>query len=203
LKQFLAFPMYLTAVWLLWVLGHQRGVDAMALAAAGLVILALALWWFERQRWCGKTIWRALALLLAVAALLPAWYAVRHAEAPPIATNSADHVAFSPEKLQTLRNEGRVVFVDVTADWCVTCKVNEKAILSREPFRNALNEANGVLMTADWTNEDPAITALLDHYKAVGVPLYVVYPRNGGEGKVLPTVLTDAIVREALARAAQ
>ncbi len=203
LKQFLAFPLYLTAVWLLWVLGKQRGVDAMALVAAGLAVFALALWWFERGRWKGATFARVAALVLAVLALWPAWKVATLPAPEKAQAASADHVAYSAAKLQALRSEGRVVFVDVTADWCVTCKANEKAVLSREPFRQALREADGVLMVADWTNTDPAITAFLDRYKAVGVPLYVVYPRNGGEGEVLPTVLTDAIVRDALARAAR
>ncbi|MFT3763218.1 MAG: protein-disulfide reductase DsbD [Pseudoxanthomonas sp.] len=203
LKQLLAFPMYLTAIWLLWVLGKQRGVDAMALVAAGLVALALALWWYERKRWSGAPAWRALALLLALAALWPAWQAARLPPPAKAEVAGADRVAYSAEKLQALREEGRVVFVDVTADWCVTCKANEKAVLGREPFRDALREAGGVLMVADWTDTDPAITAFLDRYKAVGVPLYVVFPRGGGEGEVLPTVLTPAIARDALARAAR
>ncbi|MFT4257311.1 MAG: protein-disulfide reductase DsbD [Pseudoxanthomonas sp.] len=203
LKQLLAFPMYLTAIWLLWVLGKQRGVDAMALVAAGLAVFALALWWYERKRWNGASAWRVLALLLALAALWPAWQAARLP--PPQKTASADaqHMAYSAKKLQTLRDEGRVVFVDMTADWCVTCKANEKAVLNREAFRAALREADGVYMIGDWTDTDPAITAFLDRYKAVGVPLYVVFPRGGGEGEVLPTVLTPAIVRDALARAAR
>ena len=203
LKQVLAFPLYLTAIWLLWVLGKQRGVDAMALVAAGLALLALALWWFERRRWKGSRVPRMLALLLAALALWPVWKVASLPTPEKAAVASEDQVAYSAEKLQALRTEGRVVFVDITADWCVTCKANEKAVLNREPFRQALREAGGVLMVGDWTNTDPAITAFLDRYKAVGVPLYVVFPRNGGEGEVLPTVLTDAIVRDALGRAAQ
>lgn len=203
LKQVLAFPLYLTAIWLLWVLGKQRGVDAMALVAAGLALFALALWWFERGRWKGSRAPRVLALLLGALALWPVWKVATLPMPEKAAVASEDHVAYSAEKLQALRTEGRVVFVDITADWCVTCKANEKAVLNREPFRQALREAGGVLMVGDWTNTDPAITAFLDRYKAVGVPLYVVFPRGGGEGEVLPTVLTDAIVRDALTRAAQ
>ncbi|GAB2497345.1 protein-disulfide reductase DsbD [Pseudoxanthomonas sangjuensis] len=203
LKQLLAFPMYLTAVWLLWVLGKQRGADAMALVAAGLAVFALALWWFERKRWNGAAAWRVAALLLAVLALWPAWKVAKLPAAAQHFAESEDRVAYSAEKLQALRGQGRVVFVDVTADWCVTCKANEKAVLEREPFRNALRDADGVYMVGDWTNTDPAITAFLDKYKAVGVPLYVVFPRGGGEGEVLPTVLTEAVVRDALARAAR
>jgi thiol:disulfide interchange protein DsbD len=85
----------------------------------------------------------------------------------------------------------------------VTCKANEKTVLDREPFRKALADANGVLMRGDWTNVDATITAYLEQHGAVGVPLYVVYPRNGGEGEVLPTVLTQSMIEDALARAAR
>jgi thiol:disulfide interchange protein DsbD len=146
---------------------------------------------------------RVLALLLAALALWPVWKVATLPMPEKAAVASEDYVPYSAEKLQALRTEGRVVFVDITADWCVTCKANEKAVLNREPFRQALREAGGVLMVGDWTNTDPVITAFLDRYKAVGVPLYVVFPRSGGEGEVLPTVLTDAIVRDALTRAAQ
>jgi thiol:disulfide interchange protein DsbD len=95
-----------------------------------------------------------------------------------------------------------VVFVDMGADWCVSCKANEKAVLDRDDFRAALRSTNAVLMRGDWTNVDPTITAFLTQYKAVGVPLYVVFPRSGGDGEVLPTVLTPQLVRDALQRAA-
>ena len=95
------------------------------------------------------------------------------------------------------------MFVNVTADWCVTCKANEKAVFGRDGFREALEAANAVYMVGDWTDVDPELTAFLQQYKAVGVPLYVVFPAGGGEGRVLPTVLTLDTVREALAAAAK
>ena len=204
LKQVLAFPMYLTAIWLLWVLGKQRGVDAMALVAAGLALFALALWWHERKRWTGGVAGRALALLLAVLALWPVWR-VGTLPAPPRIAQPADgtHEAWSAERLQALRGEGRVVFVNMTADWCVTCKANEKRVLSQPAFRAALETAGAAYLVGDYTNTDPAITAFLDAHKAVGVPLYVVYPKGGGEGEVLPALLSDDIVIAALQRAAQ
>jgi thiol:disulfide interchange protein DsbD len=112
-------------------------------------------------------------------------------------------VPFSEQRLADLRRSGRVVLVNMTADWCVTCKANEKTVFERDGFRTALAEADAVYMVGDWTDVDPAITAYLQRYRAVGVPLYVVYPRGGGEGDVLPTVLTPELVRRALQRAAQ
>ena len=202
LKQFLAFPMYLTAVWLVWVLGNQRGVDAVGWILIGATALALGLWWWERHRYRGAPALRALGLVVALLALLPivriAHLPAPNAKAASVGANGS--VPYSAERLASLRAEGRGVFVDVGADWCVTCKVNEKAVLDTDAFRDLLARRNAVLMTADWTNVDPAITAFLQQYKAVGVPLYVVFRAGeSGPGRVLPTVLTQAIVEDALA----
>jgi len=203
LKQFLAFPMYLTAVWLLWVLGNQRGIDAIGLALAGLVLLALGLWWFQRLRLRTAPLRRGLAVLLVVASLVPLAMAQRLPSASRASADATAVVPFSKARLASLRAEGRVVFVDMTADWCVTCKANEKTVLHTQAFRDLLTQHDAVFMQGDWTNVDPEITAFLESHKAVGVPLYVVYPRNGGEGEVLPTVLTRNMVGDALARAAR
>ncbi|MEO8365657.1 MAG: protein-disulfide reductase DsbD [Pseudoxanthomonas sp.] len=201
LKHFLAFPMYLTAVWLLWVLGKQRGVDAIGLALVGLVLLALGLWWYQRLRLQTAPLRRALAVAVLLASLVPLALVHRLQRETTVPTATADVVPYSANKLAALRSEGRVVFVDMTADWCVTCKANEKAVLGREDFRTAMVQANAVFMQGDWTNVDPAIGEFLEAHKAVGVPLYVVFPSDGGEGEVLPTVLTQNMVAEALARA--
>ncbi|MET0656477.1 MAG: protein-disulfide reductase DsbD [Pseudoxanthomonas sp.] len=202
LKHFLAFPMYLTAVWLLWVLGKQRGVDAIGLALVGLVLLALGLWWYQRLRLQVAPLRRSLAVLLLLASVIPLVLVHRlQREAVDPAADTSEAVAYSAAKLAALRAEGRIVFVDMTADWCVTCKANEKAVLAREEFRTSITQANAVFMQGDWTNVDPAITAFLEEHQAVGVPLYVVFPSDGGKGEVLPTVLTQQRVAEALARA--
>ncbi|WP_313457336.1 protein-disulfide reductase DsbD domain-containing protein [Stenotrophomonas sp.] len=203
LKQVLAFPMYATALWLLWVLGKQRGVDAMALVLGGLIVAGLALWWFERSRWRSQRVGSALAAVLLLAALVPVW-AVNRIEAPSKqAAATADNVVdYSPQMLDRLRQDNRVVFVNMTADWCVTCKANERAVLGTHEFQDTLRRTNAVYMRGDYTNVDPEITAFLDEHKAVGVPLYVVYG-PGAPPTVLPTVLTQAIVEEALLRTAR
>ena len=203
LKQVLAFPMYLTAVWLLWVLGKQRGIDAVGLALVGLVLLALGLWWFQRARFAPAPLQRALALALAVSALVPLAMLHRLPAETAAAPTTEGHAAYSAERLAALRAEGRIVFVDMTADWCVTCKANEKAVLNTPAFRELLATHDAVMLTGDWTNVDPAITAFLEAHGAVGVPLYVMYPRGGGAGEVLPTVLTQDGMRRAFERAAR
>lgn len=203
LKQVLAFPMYLTAVWLLWVLGKQRGIDAVGLALVGLVLLALGLWWFQRARFAVAPLQRALALALAVSALVPLAMLHRLPAEIAAAPTTEGHAAYSAERLAALRAEGRIVFVDMTADWCVTCKANEKAVLNTPAFRELLATHDAVMLTGDWTNVDPDITAFLEAHGAVGVPLYVLYPRGGGAGEVLPTVLTQDGMRRAFERAAR
>jgi thiol:disulfide interchange protein DsbD len=200
LKQLLAFPMYLTAVWLLWVLGRQRGVDAIALVLAGATLLALALWWFERSRWRGPRLAQWLALALVAVALLPVWGVARLE--PAAARAQQDGVlAWSPETLARYRGEDRVVFVNMTADWCVTCKANERNVLSSDAFHELLERTRAVYLRGDWTNTDPAISAFLEEHHAVGVPLYVVYG-PGAPPAVLPPVLTQAVVEDALLHAA-
>jgi thiol:disulfide interchange protein DsbD len=202
LKQALAFPLYLTAAWLLWVLGRQRGADAIAWALVGLVAVAFAAWAWSRSQH-RRRLWSLPALLVATAALAYAGLAIQRLPRPEagtarIAVDDASRVAYSAERLAALRAARRTVFVNMTADWCVTCKANEKTVLGGDDFRNALADANAVYMVGDWTDVDPAITAFLQEHRAVGVPLYVVYPRDGGAPRVLPTVLTPAIVRDAL-----
>lgn len=202
LKQVLAFPMYLSAVWLVWVLAHQRGADAVALVLVAMVLLAAAAWWHGRAP-SGRTLGHAFTAVLVLGALA-SFYAVAHV-APPGRTPAAaaDAVAFSPAKLQSLRDAGTPVFVDIGADWCVTCKANEYAVLDTSSFRSLLQSTGAVYMKGDWTDVDPEIGAYLREFHSPGVPLYVVYPRGGGAGHALPTVLTASLVRNALETAAR
>ena len=196
LKQLLAFPMYLTAAWLIWVLGNQRGVDAIGLVLVGVIVLGLALWWFERSRY-GSGAWRALAFVALLLAIPPLYAIAKLQRSTATPADVAGQVAFSPAKLDELRKSGKAVFVDVGADWCTTCKVNERAVLHTDAFRDLLKRTDTVFVVADWTNPDPDIEAFLAKYHSVGVPLYVVF-RKGEEGHALPTVLTNGIVQEAL-----
>ena len=202
LKQALAFPLYLTAAWLLWVLGRQRGADAIGWALVGVVAVAFAAWAWNRTQHRHR-LWSVPALAVAIAALAHAGQRIQamprpQAVATGVAAADGWRVPYSAPRLATLRAAGRTVFVNMTADWCVTCKANEKTVLGGADFRRALEQADAVYMLGDWTDVDPEITAFLQEHRAVGVPLYVVYPRDGGAPRVLPTVLTPALVREAL-----
>ncbi|GLQ91820.1 protein-disulfide reductase DsbD family protein [Dyella acidisoli] len=202
LKEVLAFPMYLTAVWLAWVLANQRGADAIGLLLVAAVLLAMTLWWFERSRNRG-VLSRVLVALLALFTLTPLYYLATLPPAAQAAGTADGIVAYSPEKLAQLRKAGTPVFVDMTADWCVTCKANEHAVLSGDDFKALLKRTGAVYMKGDWTNEDPAISAFLQEYHSPGVPLYVVFSKDGSAGRKLPTVLTYSLVEQALNEAAK
>lgn len=195
LKQVMAFPLYLTAVWLLWVAGKQSGVDTMAAAAAGLVLLALGLTLLR-----GQSVAKMTGVAAIVGALLLA--GVR-GDAPTSADDTArtGTVGWSREALHSLRASGTPVFVDVTADWCITCLANEQAVLFTDEMTQAFAEAGVTYMVADWTNYDPAIGEFVREHGRNGIPLYVMYPGDlQSEPVMLPQLLTRNIVSEALDR---
>jgi thiol:disulfide interchange protein DsbD len=202
LKEVLAFPMYLTAVWLAWVLTQQRGADAIGLLLVAAVLLSMTLWWFERSRGRGA-ISHVLVALLAIVTAVPLYYLATLPASARVASSDNGTVAYTPAKLAELRKAGTPVFVDMTADWCVTCKANEHAVLDGESFQALLKRTGAVYMKGDWTDVNPTIAAFLQEYHSPGVPLYVVFPRDGGPGKQLPTVLTTSLVEDALTEAAK
>jgi thiol:disulfide interchange protein len=199
LKHWLAYPMYLTAVWLAWVFGNQKGVNGLGLLLISAIALSAALWWFERQKMQPNLKAKLVAVLIGLLAI--ACFAVALQQAQPgkaPSTVSSSHEPFNTKRLQALRAEGTPVFVDMTADWCITCKVNEKAVFQTKAFEELLKDTGTVYLVGDWTNQDPEISAYLDQYKTPGVPLYVVYPRGPGEGRKLPQLLTLNLMRDAL-----
>lgn len=205
LKQFLAFPLYGTVVWLAWVFGLQVGVDGIARLGAALVLLGLGAWlWGNAQRGA-RGVYRpgaiaagaAAVALAASAALAPAADLVA---ATPSSAPSADAPAwqtFSRVGAQDVVAEGKPVFVDFTAAWCVTCQVNKKLVLDRDATLRAFAAKSVVLMRADWTRRDPEITAALAALGRNGVPVYVLY-RPGKAPLVLPEVLSTGVIENAL-----
>ncbi|SDK49846.1 protein-disulfide reductase DsbD family protein [Microbulbifer yueqingensis] len=196
-KQLLAFPMYLTAVWLLWVLGRQSGSDGVALVLAGAVAIAFALWLWPRPQWqWGKGSVALAAAALAIA-LLP-----RLDTVTATTTKSGYWQTYSAELLESARAQGKPVLANMTAAWCITCLANEKVVLSSDDISRAIEDLGVVALKGDWTNQDPQISALLARYGRTSVPLYLIYPADGGEARILPQVLTRQGVLEALNTAA-
>ena len=202
LRQALAFPMYGAAVWLVWVLGQQSDADAVLIALSGAVLIGFAGWIFgatrnnERR---GRLIGGALAAVAALA-LLPALAAVAVAPPRSIASDAENPTAYSASRLAALRAEGRPVFVNMTAAWCVTCLVNERVALSSEAVRQAFDKRNVAYLKGDWTRADPAISQFLREHGRDGVPLYVLYPPHDEAPVILPQILTGNSVLDELKR---
>ena len=171
LKQFLAFPILATAIWLLWVLVRQTSSDILALILGGLLLLVFGIWLTRG----GGRISRALGVLAVIASLtaIPGVSQVVPASSVQ-AIIEIDSEPYTSSALQGHLNEGRSVFINMTADWCITCKFTEKRLLKTETV-DRLFEDNGVIrMTGDWTRYDPLITEYLNAFDRVGVPLYVL-----------------------------
>jgi suppressor for copper-sensitivity B len=193
LRRVLGVLLAASAVWLIWVLAGTIGTrDALAVLALMLIAGAgLALMREPGPRWA------TLAVALVAALLVPQF------APPPRATTIADGrwQNFDPAAIGGLVRDGHVVFVDVTADWCLTCKVNERLVLDAAPVRAALQGAGVVAMRADWTRPDPAIASYLNRFSRYGIPFNAVYGPAAPGGLPLPELLTTAIVTTALARA--
>jgi len=194
-KEILAFPLYLTAVWLLWVLGRQAGVDTLITVCSGAVAIAFGFWLLNRS---SGDRFRMLMVGLAVAAWVVAlalpWNALNKT------TEISRWQVYSPELLERLQREGQPVFVNLTADWCLTCLANERLTLDTEEVQAAFDTYKVATLKGDWTNTDPQITALLREYGRSGVPLYLWFPADGtGTVKILPQLLTRSMVIDALA----
>jgi len=210
LQQLLAFPLYATAAWLIWVVSQQTGPHGVAEALAGLLLIAFA-GWLHRALGGARALWRRTAtwavagllplLIIGSAALAPLGAGTRP-QAPEAPTEGrVGWEPFSPERLAALRASGKPVFVNFTAAWCVTCLVNERVALRSAAVADALAKKGVAALKADWTNRDPAIGLVLGSLGRSGVPLYVLYPAGAGNGAaptVLPQILTEGAVIDAL-----
>ena len=198
-RQILAFPMYAASVWLIWVIAQEAGPTGVLAAAAGILLVGFAAWGLGLAQTLQTVQPRRIAHAAAFAAMAAAAVilgGIATAPASPVAQAGVD--AFTPERLATLRASGKPVFVNMTAAWCVTCLVNERVALGSGAIRRAFAEKGVIYLKGDWTRQDPAITAFLRDQGRDGVPLYVFFPAKGGAPKLLPQILTEGIVLDAL-----
>jgi len=215
LKQFMAFPLLATLLWLLSILGSQKGAEAVIWAGAFLLCLWLACWIYGA--FCGPASSVRARSLGLVAALLIAglgtwgFAGVQFGQATVTATSGARSTAssdgipwvpFTRAALDDLLKDKRAVFLDFTAEWCITCKFNKKTAIDRPAVREAIARTGIVPMLADWTNANPEITDALAQFGRVGVPFYVLYPEGNPQAPlILPEVLTEQILLDAIHQA--
>ncbi len=197
-KNVLAFPLYLTSVWLLWVAGNQAGVNTMAMALSGLVLLALAAYLY------GDTnLRKGLSIILVAGAVFLAIPSDNKTDGSDSSRSLRDgQIAWSASVLDDYIERGDPIFVDVTADWCITCLANEAAVLFTPEMEQAFIDADIPYMIADWTDYDADIGRFVQSHGRSGIPLYVMYPRGiGGTPVILPQLLTRDIVLTAIENA--
>lgn len=204
-KQFMGFLLLATLLFLLYVLGAQRGLDGAIWASCFLLIIAVACWmkgaFIIPTASAAKRIVTVLLMLLLLVGSGAYFIGDKFQMSKiDIAASNApgDWQRFTPERLQSERDAGHAVFVDFTAAWCLTCKFNEKAVLESADVRDAFQRHGVVKIKADWTNGDPAITKLLQQFGRPGVPLYVLYPGKSLEPVVFPELLTKNILLDKL-----
>jgi thiol:disulfide interchange protein DsbD len=205
LKQATSIPIFATVIWLVWLFAQAAGVTALAGLLAAFLLLAIAGWILGR--WPAKSAATATAVVvLALAIALPV-FAARKLSTASTHVNTANNSLwepFSPALVEKYRAQGRPVFIDFAASWCLSCQVNERVILSRSDVQQKLRDAGFALVRADWTNADETITHTLNTLGRSGVPTYAIYPGSQQEPpQVLPEVLTPGIVLDAIDRVQQ
>ena len=187
-KQFLAFPLYLTCIWLLWVLIRQIDANGIALILGGLVLTVFAIWMLQQTT--SKIRWAPFAAIL-FAAVVSAKTGI---STEPAAPRTAATASLSLSMLSDSVGGSEPVFVNLTADWCITCIVNEKRALGTAETETLFEEESVQYMVGDWTRQDEDISEILTRYGRVSVPLYLFYPANSTEPQILPQFLTNDVI---------
>lgn len=197
-KKWMALPMALTAVWLLWVLSQQISLISFFCICAGLILCCATLFFFGKVQFGKNSAKVITALLTGATILITSGALVYSSFAPaPEAYQAAD--SWSQEKVDAALKDGKRVFIDFTASWCLTCQANKLAVLRTAAVQEAFKKNDFVVLEADWTNYDEKITKVLEHFGRSGVPLYVIYEPDGTT-TILPELLTEAIVLKAINR---
>jgi thiol:disulfide interchange protein DsbD len=209
LRQAISVPIFATVIWLAWVLAAAYGAGVLAALLASFLLLAIAGWFLGR--WPARLWSTAVAALIllgvvALAVLAPKWLAEAEARtdhAGNAALNSASAGGWEPwsaEAVSRYQAQGRPVFVDFTAAWCLSCQVNERVALDQPAVQQAFQAANVALLRADWTRHDEAITQALTALGRSGVPAYALYVPGEASPRLLPEVLTPGIVTDAVGK---
>jgi thiol:disulfide interchange protein DsbD len=203
IKEFMGFLLLATLLFLLSVLGAQRGVDAVIWTSAFLLVLGIACWMkgsfiVPTASLARRSIVLVLVLVLVIVSGI---YFIgdkfRSSNITASAQSHGDWQSFTPERLQSELDQNHSVFIDFTAAWCITCKFNEATVLETSAVRDAFRMHGIVKLKADWTNADPEITKLLKQFGRPGVPLYVLYPKGKFvDPIVFPELLTKSILLE-------
>ncbi len=197
LKQVLAFPLYATAAWLVWVLSIQTGSDGVMAAALAIVGVGFAAWLAGKTALSSLTV-KLAAPVIGLAALAMGLSLATTAQtenaASGVEASALQEEPFTQARLDALQAEGRPVFVNLTAAWCITCKVNERVALKSSEVAQAFKAGGIAYLKGDWTKANPEITALLEQFGRAGVPLYLFYPGHGAKPHVLPQLLTAGLV---------
>jgi DsbC/DsbD-like thiol-disulfide interchange protein/cytochrome c biogenesis protein CcdA len=192
-RKILSVPMFLTAIALAWVLGGLKGVNGMALGLIVALALGIVLWLVGRRQLRGAgngPVWTA-----AAAVIVAGLFAVAAIEKPAAAAQAAQWAEpFTEARLAALQAQGKPVFAYFTADWCVTCKVNEKAAIETDAVRAAFEEAGVTVLVGDWTDGNPELGRFIERHNRAGVPLYLWYASGSREPRVLPQMLTQGML---------
>jgi thiol:disulfide interchange protein len=205
-KQVMAFPLFATAIWLIWVFGQQSGVDGLTRLLVGLLLLSIGVWIIHRwQKFQisakARVISRSFATLFILGGFLfsASTDEIRTGgETSSVDSYGVEWETFSGETLQQHLEQGKNVYVDFTADWCITCHANKRLVFSSNRVKDRFEELGFIMVKADWTNRNPEITRALASFGRNGVPLNVIYSENLAEPMILPAVLTPGIVLDAL-----
>lgn len=209
-KQAMGFLLMATLIWLLWVLGQQVGLDALASVMAFLLLLGFALWLYGSMlSLSSSTARRTTVWILVLALIVGGWWQFvgDRVSAEAVAGNAqtvahGDWIPFSEEALAAEVGAGNTVFIDFTAAWCMTCKVNEKTVINTDEVQAVFEELGVVKLLGDWTNRDETITRVLRRHGRSGVPFYAVFPAGKLDDPiVLPEVITRSLVIDALREA--